>query len=559
VGTALRSTPIACAECHTQPTTMNHANGTVGMVWGALSRTGGLSPTWSGTSCSNTYCHGSSLTASGGTNKVPSWTGGAAQAACGTCHGNPPPAPHVQNTACGTCHAGYTSTTVNGAVHIDGVLNVVTQTCSTCHGSATNAAPPAGTRGETLTTTRAVGAHQAHLVNTTLRSAAIACAECHTVPTAMNHASGTVEMARGTLTRTGGFAPTWTGTTCTNYCHGSSLAAGGTITAPSWTGGATQDACGTCHGVTPPAPHSTSTACGSCHAGYTSTTVNLALHIDGKLDATSYHPSGWAAANQHGYQANLTGLAGCKSCHGANLDGVGGSTSVSCTACHTTAGFANWATNCTFCHGNPTSGRQSPPVDIQGRSVTTNVSVGKHDRHVAPAMMSPIACTECHAARTTSVITDTAHVDGNGIAEVVLGALSRTGGAAATYTRTSATSATCASNYCHGSFTGGTTTTPNWASGAAMTCASCHRSPPQTGEHDKHMGKSSFNCSHCHNGIATGTGRTSTNAAIVNPASHVNGVKNVVFGGTYNRRTVTGSWNATTRTCTVSCHGSETW
>jgi predicted CxxxxCH...CXXCH cytochrome family protein len=362
-------------------------------------------------------------------------------------------------------------------------------------------------------------------------------------------------MAWGTLSRTGGFTPTWTGTTCTNYCHGSSLAAGGTITAPSWTGGTTQDACGTCHGVPPPAPHSTSTACGSCHMGYTSTTVNLANHINGTLEVTSTHPAGWVAANQHGYQANLTGLAGCKSCHGANLDGVGGSTSVSCTACHTTSGFANWATNCTFCHGNRGTGRQSPPVDIQARSVATNVSVGRHDKHVATTLMTPIPCTECHAARTTSVITDTAHVDGNGIAEVAFGTLARTGNKTPTYTRTSATAATCGSTYCHGNFTGGSgTTARSWVSTTAMTCTSCHGNPPSTGEHSTHQSRS-IACSQCH---GTGFTRTGTATGTVNAALHVNGLKTV--GGTGTRIQ---TWNASTRSCTPTsgsgCHGSQTW
>jgi predicted CxxxxCH...CXXCH cytochrome family protein len=430
---------------------------------------------------------------------------------------------------------------------VNGTLDVTAMTCSSCHGSATNAAPPAGTRGETATTTRAVGAHQAHLVGPTLRSTAIGCSECHTVPTAQDHANGTVGMTWGTLSRTGGFAPTWTGTTCTNYCHGTSLGAGGTVTTPSWTGGASQVACGTCHGVPPPGPHTTSTACGGCHTGYTSTAVNLANHLNGVLDVTSTHPAGWATGDQHGYQANLTGLAGCKSCHGTDL--AGGTSGVSCTACHTTAGFANWATNCTFCHGNRTSGRQSPPLDIQGRSVTTNTSVGKHDRHVAATWMTPIACGECHPARTASVVTDTAHVDGNGIAEVVFGTRSTTGGASPTYTRTSGTSATCASNYCHGNFPGGATTAaPNWASGAAMTCTSCHGNAPSTGDHSRHSGET---CAACH---GTGYSRTGTTTGTVNVTLHVNGTKNVGGGGS----SIT-SWNAGTRSCSPSCHGNETW
>jgi predicted CxxxxCH...CXXCH cytochrome family protein len=360
-------------------------------------------------------------------------------------------------------------------------------------------------------------------------------------------------MAWGTLARTGNFSPTWTGATCTNYCHGSTLGAGGTTTAPSWTSGTGQAACGACHGAPPPSPHTASTACGSCHAGYTASSVNAATHLNGTLEVTSNHPAGWADKTQHGYQANLTGLTGCKACHGTDL--AGGTSGVSCTACHTTAGFATWATNCTFCHGDRNSGRQSPPLDVQGRSATTNTSVGRHDKHVTTTLMAAIGCVQCHPARSGSVITDAAHVDGNGVAEVTLATI---GGMAGSYSRASPTSATC-TTYCHSNGQG-TATTPNWTSATAMTCTSCHGAPPSTGEHQKHMSKS-LNCSHCHNGIATGTGYPATNATLVSGSLHVNGTRNVVFGGTYNGTAVsmTTSGTGASRTCSGSCHNSKTW
>jgi predicted CxxxxCH...CXXCH cytochrome family protein len=409
--------------------------------------------------------------------------------------------------------------------------------CTSCHGSATNAAPPSGTHGETATTTRAVGSHQAHLVNTNLRSAAIACQECHAVPTSTGHSNGTVDMTWGTLARTGSFSPTWNGTTCTNYCHGSSLGAGGTVTAPSWTAGSSQAACGTCHGAPPPAPHTTSTSCGTCHTGYTATTVNKANHMNGVLDVTSNHPAGWSAASQHGYQANLTGLAGCKSCHGTDL--AGGSSGVSCTACHSTNGFPTWDSNCTFCHGNRSTGRQSPPLDVQGRSATTNVSVGRHDKHVTTTLMAAVTCTQCHPARSGSVITDPTHVDGNGVAEVTLATL---GGMTGSYSRASATSATC-TTYCHSNGQGTVTTPPNWTSTTAMTCGSCHLAQPSSGHHTS-ISQHVTTCSRCHGGTYT------TTAA--DASMHIDGTRNV---GAANL-----TWNATNRSCGTTgsgCHGSN--
>ena len=76
----------------------------------------------------------------------------------------------------------------------------------------------------------------------------------------------------------------------------------------------------------------------------------------------------------------------------------------------------------------------------------------------------------------------------------------------------------------------------------------------RAGEHSTHSG-SSFNCSDCHSGIATGTG--SANATIVGPALHVNGVKNVVIAPA-NAITFT----AASKSCSGTCHSkshSYTW
>ncbi|MFA7382397.1 MAG: fibronectin type III domain-containing protein [Desulfurivibrionaceae bacterium] len=70
-------------------------------------------------------------------------------------------------------------------------------------------------------------------------------------------------------------------------------------------------------------------------------------------------------------------------------------------------------------------------------------------------------------------------------------------------------------------------------------CGSCHAIPPAVGRHSKH---SFTTCATCH-----GTGYSSTT---VNTATHANGTKDV--GGT-------SGWNATSRSCANSCHGSRTW
>ena len=74
----------------------------------------------------------------------------------------------------------------------------------------------------------------------------------------------------------------------------------------------------------------------------------------------------------------------------------------------------------------------------------------------------------------------------------------------------------------------------------AAACDSCHGLPPKTGEHGEHKSRS---CGTCH-----GAGYSSTT---VNVATHNNGVKNLATSSI--------GWNATSRSCTNSCHGKESW
>jgi hypothetical protein len=71
-------------------------------------------------------------------------------------------------------------------------------------------------------------------------------------------------------------------------------------------------------------------------------------------------------------------------------------------------------------------------------------------------------------------------------------------------------------------------------------CTTCHGIPPATGKHARHETKAS--CATCH-----GSGYSTTAA---NAATHPNDVKNL---------TTTIGWNATSRTCANSCHGSKAW
>lgn len=196
----------------------------------------------------------------------------------------------------GSLDGGAGATTVDGSV---AAAPTSSQSCTSCHGEANRAAvagadpnvaaaPPRGAKGQTATSDRAVGAHQAHVNAADILAKPIACTECHVVPTSTGHSNGRVDIAFGTLARTGGAAPAWTGATCTNtYCHGA-FPGGTTAAAPTWTGGAMT--CESCHGAPPnTGDHRRerhNVACSECHGtGYTSTTVNVALHLNGAKNA----------------------------------------------------------------------------------------------------------------------------------------------------------------------------------------------------------------------------------------------------------------------------------
>jgi predicted CxxxxCH...CXXCH cytochrome family protein len=285
--------------------------------------------------------------------------------------------------------------------------------CSTCHGSKANAAsgeaqsaPPKGLNGETEPSQPAVGAHQAHLADSASRKA-LSCSDCHPVPQALTtpgHHDGRLDFAWSALATTGDLKPAYdaqAGTCSSVWCHGAALG-GGSNTAPRWTGGPGQAACGTCHGLPPPAPHSSDAHCSSCHPGTVGADgkIDLAggLHVNGRVDGKKYHLEGFGDPAVHGAEANA-GLSACQGCHGNDL--AGGSAGVACTDCHA----PGWKTNCTSCHGGADPADQSgaPPADTHGRSETSEVTVGAHASHLKDsAFGKALACSECHRSPPTS-------------------------------------------------------------------------------------------------------------------------------------------------------------
>jgi predicted CxxxxCH...CXXCH cytochrome family protein len=372
--------------------------------------------------------------------------------------------------------------------------------CSSCHGSPDNPAPPKGVNGETATTDVAVGAHQSHLKGSAIRGP-LDCSECHPVPDAVDspgHADGKIDLVWGALATTSGLSPSFDSDSqrCSStWCHGAAIG-GGTNKKPIWTQvGTGQADCGTCHGVPPPDPHPADSACNKCHPATANPdgTINLSAgrHIDGHLQASRFHPTGWDQGTAHGAQAKAAGLSSCEQCHGADLNG--GGVGVSCNQCHD-----GWKTNCTFCHGGTDNATGAPPVDTHGATATTEVTVGAHSSHLKDsALRKAIGCNECHVVPADAL--SDGHID-QATATLTFGALATTAGLAPSWDRNQAR---CSSTYCHGAtLAGGSNKAPQWTlvDGTQVACGTCHGAPPPAPHAQE------TNCSQCHPGTVKADG-----------------------------------------------------
>jgi len=508
---------VECASCHLLPTVASaHPAQQQGRV--SFSRlatatwSGGapLAPTWNGTTCAGTYCHGNFKN---GANATPTWAGAGGSVVCGSCHAvsatNGPGGTHPTFSStknCGTCHGGtYTNTTVDLATHMNGVLDAPNLTCAGCHGDETRVPVASATDLDALGANlvkasppldaghgaAATGAHLAHVNQGDAAGAgplsnAIACATCHSVPTSIAHSSGTVEVVFGGLATTGGAVPAaydFAAHTCAStYCHGNF--AGGTGTnAIAWTG-TTKQGCASCHGE-PPGPtsatvhHPPNLTCASCHAGYTAGAVNAATHVNGTADHTP--------------------ATGCTQCHG-DL---------------TAAGVAN-----TDVRAAPASDAAAVDAHGNGPAATGVRGVGAHGSHLTGTTWraTPIACSECHAVPATGDVT---HANGNPL--VAFGALASAawaGQPAITPVWNGAGGAatlTCASTYCHGNFKNGANATLTWAAPSAVACGTCHAVSAVNGPGGTHPTLTTGqNCGTCHGGAYTNTN--------VDPVLHLNGL-----------------------------------
>jgi predicted CxxxxCH...CXXCH cytochrome family protein len=268
-------------------------------------------------------------------------------------------------------------------------------------------------------------------------------------------------------------AQSFDGVTCQSaYCHGATLAPGGADTTPTWTlVDGSQDACGTCHGLPPSAPHPAApgmppASCAPCHGAVVAangTFVNPALHIDGVVEVVR---AGRATA-----------------CHGAAGDPRRPATR-SATCSPPPAASARTAATC----GLPRTGAR--------RSAATSATASR-PTSTAPATATRRCPPSSPSARWPAADGAVPAFDGT----------------------------TCTGAYCHGATLrpGGTDTTPTWTTvdGSQAACGTCHGLPP--GRHPpagRRRGPGRVLA--CHDQVIAPDG------SFANPALHIDGIVEVV-------------------------------
>jgi predicted CxxxxCH...CXXCH cytochrome family protein len=539
------NTNINCEVCHTGTAVSNialqattaardqHPDTQKNVAFGTF--TGG---NWSGTQCSNTYCH-SSGTSTSGTHANMFWSG-TMDTECDSCHGG-------NSTATTTTGTGKITTNAHAA-HIDDSSNQVgfNVGCQVCHGATVSA-------DRTLLSSKAN--HVNKVLNIRFDNGALI--KDADLPTYNNLDA---KSAGSGATRTPGGTPASCGTV---YCHsiGNLDGTGAVITAGSanfrtvaWN--TTIAGCDDCHGDQAGKAHPTYT---SGTAG-TTTANSHATHIDtmayscdichiSTTTSTSIPPTTVIASGLHLNRAENVNFNTATAGTGATW--VAASKTCSNTSCH--GGSTVWGDNttsstpCVECHGvagtTPAQYTSTPAlaapgtnntgVDTAGtapnltRYVSLDTEIGAHDGHLAGRnnISDPITCNQCHTVPANTPAGIKGHLDG-GNADMTWGSLATTGAAPASF---DSGTHTCSTVYCHnpepyiGSqhTNGGTDTTPTWNDQSFFA-----NSPVTTTECGKcHYYSASVNCSSCHYSATAGDFVTAGNGptTFANKALHIDG------------------------------------
>jgi predicted CxxxxCH...CXXCH cytochrome family protein len=467
----------------------------------------------------------------------------------------------IQNTCSVYCHGagqGVLAPIGGGTLTSpDWELGAAEAACGTCHGVSTTSAPIGGS-------------HSKHALSTGL---GLSCDTCHGTITGNNHVDGSVawhlkvsDARLGATATYGGYsshatgalAPSTTYGNCNNlYCHSNVQGAGGTgvptaYAAPQWGNSATA-ACGTCHLNMATDPVGTGShykhanlhgyACATCHNGAGSGTTNHANHgIDiafssGAVGTTYSLTSPVPPGTAYGSCSNAT-------CH--SLSGV------------FTAAPIQWgaASSCTNCHGG--NAQSAAPITL-----------GKHAKHTnnAAFLGTNFGCIECHARTVSNDTTiSVAANHGNGFIDY-------SGVKAGKNSSYTSSTGVCSATYCHSDGKGkqnvAFSSSNGWNSAATLNCLGCHGNDNAAGSFTSQFGEPNY--SNAGANLARSNSHRTTNNKHVTAASDCGNCHNstttngtsLLAGGAHLDKAITllagnsksFTWTSGTKTCSnISCH-----
>ncbi|HEY6872949.1 MAG TPA: CxxxxCH/CxxCH domain-containing protein [Geobacteraceae bacterium] len=530
---------LRCMECHAKTvafssnTTITDKRKHVNKFYDYSGVRAGGSATYSGQTCSATYCHTSGKKGVAGVSEpaAPNWiTSGTI--GCNGCHGTgnaigypdyntSPVAPGAANANSHIKHltAGATSPIFNTSD---------SRGCAACHMTTVNA----GVAGK-------------------LRDYSSA------------HLNGQINVKHSTAMVGTGVAYISATKSCAVYCHSNGLSA---VNAASFTVNSTASwggkpkSCAACHGYTSgsgnliasnahayhvgsgsPATTGKVIGCQDCHSATTTNGTAIAngyaYHVDKNVnvkfdgttlnkdsDTPAYNGQGTylTAAGSSKAAGSATGSCANVYCH-SNGKANGGTLVMSSAAWN-----GSWSgSKCVNCHGDGNTKSHNTP------DVNNAPGGGNANNHVRHVEYKGYSCDYCHVSTTTDTATlPTTLVPGgthlNRNADVSFNTTFGNNGGG--YNGTVGTKQ-CSNIYCH-SDGNGTYKTPKW--GDKLNCRGCHNGdvasgiPMATAKHAAHINNSGFlgagngfQCGECHaRTVAFGN-----NTAIINQAKHINGYK----------------------------------
>jgi predicted CxxxxCH...CXXCH cytochrome family protein len=309
--------------------------------------------------------------------------------------------------------------------------------------------------------------------------------------------------------------------------------------------------------------------CTACHGTSDGTPVNFS-DISAQYTASGAIVKPPTTISEHA-SANTT--TPCVSCHNHN------SVDVSCGECH---GFPPP-------HYPPGKNPDNVVKYAVTPEVTHAVHFGKQNGSGAAYSKYAFQCNVCHANSAMGTKTPSNHVNDNVDVDFDLAALATTRAwidtvpsghptrfqpfTGSAYTRTTCGPTGRGGIYCHSDGHDNTAAVGyyknvTWGT-ASLACSGCHGNPayaasdirygmpdktdhPNT--HERHVVGNGYECSVCHFNTATGTYLAGSRAIKgTTNAYHVNGSMDVFF----DPASATGSYIFATKTCSVSCHGSD--